>query len=283
MKQIFIISTLFLTLVSCDKYKDEEVTPLLPGSFGITLISETNPNGKVNSNGRISQTSETTFDLGPIKASSEFGFLLTNQGEELIFDITITSSNPSFAISPSSILELQPLNFVNLDEESNQGFIPIVSLDITHGNRINGIGFIEPLPAGFNDAIISFEGKTLNDSDTINLSLDFEISVSALVMDVELKSNGAVVDLTSPSGLSTTTLGDLGWIRTYNVGSNLEIENTGNVQIMLTIGSTLIKLNPSEIHTFNSTGIIQLDGDGTITNHERIQLGTDGVGYFKLN
>lgn len=283
MKQILTISTVVLVLVSCNKNWEDEVTPLLPGSFGVALLSETNPNGRVNSNSRISQTSETTFDLGHIKASSEFGFLLTNQGEQSIFDITINSSNSLFSISPTSISELQPSNFVNLEEESSQGFIPIISLDIIHGNRINGIGFIEPLPAGVNDATISFEGKTLNGSDTINLSLEIDVSVNALIMDVELKSDGEIIDLTKPIGLSTTTVGDLGWIRNYNVGSDLEIENTGNVQITLTIGSTQVELNPEEIQTFNSTGIVQLDGDGTITNHERIQLGTDGIGYFKLN
>ncbi|MEQ9302865.1 MAG: hypothetical protein RJQ14_03045, partial [Marinoscillum sp.] len=192
MKRIFTAFSVVLVLFSCNKNRDDEVTPLLPGSFGVTLISETNPNGRVNSNGRILQNSEITFDLGQIKASGEFGFLLTNQGEESIFDITINSSNPSFAISPSSISELQPTNFGNLEDEPSQGFIPIISLDITHGNRINGIGFVEPLPEGLNDAIISFEGKTLNGSDTINLSLEIDVSVSALVMDVELRSDGVV-------------------------------------------------------------------------------------------
>ncbi|MGL1886206.1 MAG: hypothetical protein OCD76_06800 [Reichenbachiella sp.] len=267
-------------IFSCNKCKNEEVTPLSSGSFGITLISETNPNGRINSTSRLAQTSEISFDLGQIKETRELGFLLTNQGETSIFDVVISSSNSSFAIFPTSISELKPLIFV--DNQSSLGLIPLINLTIIHGISPTGVGYAETLPAEINDAIITFEGKTLNGSDTVDVELEIDVIVSALIMDIELKSDGEIVDLTKPVAISKGLMA--GKVNHYNVGSNQEIKNIGNVKILLTVDSSAqVELNPSEAYSFNSKGLIQLDGNNTISNYNKFKLGHDRNVYLYFN
>lgn len=84
-------------------------------------------------------------------------------------------------------------------------------------------------------------------------------------------------------------------MRLYNVNTDsLEIENTGNVDIDLTYGSdndlygsdiAILKPNEKkqmEIISYNFM-TFQLDGNGTIADNNRIQLGNDGKGYFRIN
>ncbi|MGL1886205.1 MAG: hypothetical protein OCD76_06795 [Reichenbachiella sp.] len=281
MKQILTISALLLILVSCNEYKDEEGTPLSPGILGLQSNSESNSINGLNSTEQVSQTN-ITLDLGKIQATRELGFLLTNQGETSIFDVVISSSNSSFAISPTSISELKPLIFV--DNQSRQGLIPLINLTIMHGISPSGIGLTETLPAGINNTIIAFEGKTLNGSDTVDVELAIDVIVSALIMDIQLKSDGEIVDLTKPLGSACCYGIDTDDMRLYKAGSNHEIENTGNVKIFLTVGySTEIELNPSEVHSFTGDDLfIKLDGQGTVTDYNRIHLHDDGSGYLYL-
>ena len=82
----------------------------------------------------------------------------------------------------------------------------------------------------------------------------------------------------------------MGFMRLYSLSSNnIEIENTGNVSINLSYGqedgakqSIVIAPNVKEQIIFQWGDIFILDGNGTITDNDRIQLGNDGKGYFEL-
>jgi len=141
---------------------------------------------------------------------------------------------------------------------------------------------------GINTSVLTITGKTIDGSDTIDISSDFEFTVNAKVMDIKLYVDNSEIDLTKNYDGASTTLGGLGFMRLYRVKpGNLEIENTGNVTIDLTYGGNKEMLKPNEktqIEIFGGSNItFSLDGNGTIADNNRIQLGNDGIGYFMIS
>ena len=277
-------------VISCNKeddiienLKDDIIEMKEPGYFVLTELKNSVKSSTIDSQLKSAQAG---FDLGDLNASMQYSFILVNGGDQPIFDIALKTDNPSFAISPGAISLLE--GNARLNNTTSSGFIPLVSLGIVHGTRINGVGFSRVLPMGINTSVLTITGKTIDGSDTIDISSDFEFTVNAKVMDIKLYANNSEIDLTGNYLGASTTLGGLGFMRLYQVQSgNLEIENTGNVTIDLSHGSSNVMLEPNELTQIEISGgsnvTFSLDGNGTIADNNRIQLGNDGIGYFMVS
>lgn len=236
---------------------------------------------------------QTEFNLGDIKASREFYFLLGNASTNPITDITLEANDQSVVISPTTIssLSAQP-----------NDFLPLISVSVIHGVQINGVGFTDILEKGQHEILLTIKGKTTADGSTVNLESTFKLFVTAKVMDIELMDGGTVVDLTTPSSGTTGIIwaGGLGTIPGYIINSGtIAIKNTGNVPIAITVTSLLglapssAQVTPDQIVNLTlpvstdpaypfKTCVITLDGNGTITSYARIKLGNDGKGYIMI-
>jgi hypothetical protein len=180
--------TLMSQLFFACKKDDEKVTPpsSQAGYFVISSIDQSSI-----ANGRKSaETHDSEFDLGALLSSDKFLFLIANGGDEPIFNITLSSDNTPFEITPKSI-QLVP-------GTKGSAIIPLLTVGVTHGIRIKGIGTAPNLPKGENKATIRMTGKTLSGKDTIDVIGEFIVKVDAQVVDAKVLSGGinAVKDST---------------------------------------------------------------------------------------
>ena len=288
MKQkIIYLAFILFAITACNKNDENNKTS--PGSFVFTSIINTS----LKSVHVISDDSIiSNFQLGDLKASKEFLFLLSNGGDNPIFDIRLTTNHPQFTIVPETISTLSGKSSVE-----NDNFIPLISLGILHGTQLNGVGYTSLLPMGENSATLTITGKTVENGDTIELASEYGFTLNAKLMDISLFSNGQPIDLQNPPStiMSGRNFGGLGNLRLYNVDlSTLVIQNIGNVEISM----NQIDMNNGTFNTLDTISILpdqsatitlnthfttfSLSSNGTITNDSRIQLGNDGKGYFAI-
>lgn len=278
MKKIVYLFIIVIAVFSCKK---EDVTPSTPGYFILTELKS--PHLKSAS----ADSLKTQFQLGDIKASKEFYFILSNGGDEPIFDVEFKSDNPVFQIFPEKIDELVGAKTVN-------NMIPLIALNVIHGLQLNGVGYTNLLPMNTNSSTVTISGKILKDGVAVDIKSTFSFKVNALVMDINLLKDNLPMDITKHSMSVSSNLGGLGFVRLYQVSTgNITLQNSGNVDInstsytqnnmgLMIKGGTLplLKGNTLPLQLKSGLTIIELDSDGTITNDERIQLGNNGKGYF---
>jgi hypothetical protein len=233
---------------------------------------------------RQAQTSAIDFDMGDIRASQEFLFLLVNPGDTDVVDLNLGSDSDTFTVKPATIDRLPP--------QSEAYVLPIIRVAALHGVAVEGVGAIDLMPMGPNSATISVSGQSESLDDNggaTEVGFEALMSVEARVMDVELYDGTDLVDLTDPSGSSSTNLGGLGFQRFYYIGSAASLTNTGNVDIEVifydfndtpTVVDDL--LAPGASITVPSTVSTVGLKSNTVTNGARLQLGNDGVAYFRL-
>jgi hypothetical protein len=278
MKKIVYLFIIVMAVFSCNK---EDAAPSTPGYFILTeLKSPTLKNALVDS-------VKTQFLLGDVKASKEFYFILSNGGDEPIFDVEFKSDNPAFQLFPEKIDELAGAKTVN-------NMIPLIALNVIHGLQLNGVGYSNLLPMNSNASTVTITGKILQDGVAIEIKSTFSFKVNALMMDINLLKDNVPMDITQHSMSVSSNLGGLGFVRLYQVSTgNISLQNSGNVDInassytqnnlgLMIKGQTvpLSKGSSLPLQLKNGLTIIELDSDGTITNDERIQLGNNGNGYF---
>jgi hypothetical protein len=195
---------------------------------GVTLSEATSDSGYfvVSStgaaNGRIAASVPTSheFDYGPLLASDNFLFLIANGGDQPIFDVTLTSDNLPFDVSPSYIGKLPG--------KKETTIYPLLNVGVTHGVRLKGVGTAPLLPKGENKAIIRMKGKTLSGRDTIQVTGQFILKVNAMVVDAKLLSGG--IEALSVIN-EYTTLKD--WL--VEPAKRVHLINSGSVPIRATI------------------------------------------------
>lgn len=234
---------------------------------------------------------EKEFSLGDIKASREFYFLISNGGENSIFDITLSTDNSHFSISPENISSLSGMN----SKGAGTNIVPLIRLGVLHGIRLNGLGDAELLDMGNNHTELTITGKTIENVDTIDLESKFIFNVNAKIMDIEVYSNGQKINLSSPDG--SARFGNYGincQIPYYSAASDtIVIKNTGNVNVTInetTINdsgkrndlksNTLLQGQTVSVYLSNAYTILELESGGTITHSSRIRLCDTGRGYF---
>jgi len=255
---------------NCDAATDDEIA---------TVVESLRP-----AEVRQAQTSAVDFDMGDIRASQEFLFLLVNPGDTDVVDLSLSSDSDMFTVKPSTIDRLPP--------QSEAYVLPIIRVAALHGVAVEGVGAIDLMPMGPNSATVSVSGQSQAldaNSETTEVGFEALMSVEARVMDIELYDGTDVVDLANPSGSSSTNLGGLGFERFYYIGSTASMTNTGNVDIEVifydfndtpTVVDELLVPDGS-IAVPSTATTIGLKSN-TVTDGARLQLGSDGVAYFRL-
>jgi hypothetical protein len=233
---------------------------------------------------------ESDFNLGDLKASREFYFLLLNGGDEPIFDIHLQTGNDAFVITPDH-LDMLP-GKTTISGEDSPALIPLITLGILHGTQLYGVGYTDLLEMGGHASAIAVSGKTLAGSDTITVGDEFIVEVVARVMDISILDGQEELDLSDWDFAVSSNLGGLGFIRGYKVyHDDIEFSNTGNVPLQVSFGdewsvpSNNIILGPEETKSITLDDdhvYVRLNSDGTIADGNRIQLGNDGNGYLCL-
>jgi hypothetical protein len=275
MKKKFIyLAFLFLAVTACKK----DVEILKPGYF---LLSE----AQVISYDSV----KSNFMLGDLKSSKEFLFIISNGGDNPIFNIGLKSDNSQFTVAPETIGTL-----IGNSSMGSGNYIQFITLGILHGTRLNGVGYTNLLPMGENKATLTITGNTVENGDTIQLETEYGITVNAQIMDISLYSEDQPIDMQRPQGLvmSGGNYGGLGNLRMYNVqSSTLVLINTGNVDISIAQPANSKTIDAISLPAFQSVTItlsegitaFSLSSNGTITDDSRMQLGNDGKGYFAIN
>lgn len=273
--------------ISCEK-KDDEIQQYRSGYFLLTQIK--NPDLK-NTQTNTDEPIKSEFLLGDLKASKEFYFLLSNGGENPIFDIQLKTDNLQFTIIPERISILDG-EYITIRDN----IIPLISLGIIHGTQLNGVGYTNLLSMGENSSILTITGKTVENEDTIDLKSEFSFKINSKIMDIRIYENEQEINLLNPTGSVSSNYGGLGFIRYYSVTSNsIKIKNTGNVHITINVTAmdefgNDVNLNDISLPSDQSSDInlsyfftlLTLDSNGTITDDSRIQLGNNGKGYIVL-
>jgi hypothetical protein len=234
------------------------------------------------------QSSSIAFEMGAIRASRDFLFLLVNPGDTAVTGISLISSNPSFKIEPSSIDRLPP--------QKDAVVIPVIRVSAEHGISVGGVGTVDLLPMGENTTTVEILGSSV-DADSQAHTVEFvgDVRLTAQVMDVELFAGTQRVDLATPPHTGSSSVGGLGFISGYDVGSAPSIVNTGNVDIdvslrtsyaltaqtswLLAIGATLVL--PFVPNSDTQGNVVGLQSN-TVCDGSRFQVGNDGAAYFTL-
>lgn len=240
-------------------------------------------------------SSATSFDLGTIKASQNYYFLLSNAGDIPVTDVVITSTNDNFVVSPNKFDEISP--------QKNNYIMPVIKVSVTHGVSLNGVGFTDSLlPMGNNECTINIFGKTKNQNgNIIDINVNAKLKLYSEVANLELLDGNNTVDMAKP--LQTT------WFSTYLTKQyqcrTPAIVNSGNVDISVTnyqlVWATVsfseidrFTLKPNESRLLNypilytnngyyyKTINLKIDGSNTITNYNRLQLQSDGNSYISI-
>jgi len=308
---IFIACLLFTS--SCKKTKDDETIQVeeeghVPGFFTLTALN-------ISSNKNLRSSKNTlSYDLGEIKATDNFDFILTNGGDEPIFDINLTIDDEDiYNITPKNINVLPSNKYINYTNEI--GYIPVVSFEVIHGINPSGIGYADLLPIGKKTGVLTISGKTLSGIDTIQVSSTFEFDYTPLIMEFVFYRSGerlTLSDFDTYYFLGNTVADYLDHIIYYAYDSySMGIENTGNTALEVvmteryrtsmfteeTLGQSItFSLAPNEIKSLSPFSNhpyyynyeyyhldLSVNGFGTAFKSEFLKLQSDGKAYVSIN
>ena len=299
MKNLSLLVLLMALLLSCSKEHDE-IAPLnKPGNAPVEGTTSQKPGGFAVSrltnlsNGRSASSvpHQVKFDLGEVKASKEYLFILSNSGDVPVFDINIAIDHSQFEVSPRRIDTLGVNGTAN-------NLLPLITVGIKHGVALNGVGQLDLLEQGTHTGIVSIKGKTIISGDTVEVTADIEMIIEAKVADIDIYINDNLLNLGQPDFQSIGFVRSDGYYIPEN--SNIKVANTGNVSISLKYskiqyadGGNIsedeeITLGNNESKVFNwsaSTSdnvMITIDGKNTIMKHSKITQQKDGKGYISL-
>ncbi len=304
----YIFIACLLITSSCKKTSDEETRQFeekrAPGFFTLAALDSRSNKTLKSSNNTLN------YNLGEIKATDNFDFILTNGGDMPIFDINLKVNDESiYNITPKSINVLPSNKFINYSNEI--GYIPVVSFEVIHGINASGIGYADLLDPGKKTAELTISGKTLSGIDTVEISSVFKLDYSPLIMDFVFYRSGERLTL---SDFDTyyflgNTVGDFLDHIIYYVESNdnMQIENIGNTTLEVVVteryratsistdsyGQTMTfslaphettslnyLSNPSNKHTYHLD--LSVNGFGTALNSEFLKLQSDGKAYISI-
>jgi hypothetical protein len=130
-------------LAGCSKETDSPA----PGAGYFKLTQVGSPFTKSTAHA-TNISDEINFHLGDLKSSHEFYFILSNGGDNAVFDIRLETGHAQFTVSPSQISKLS-------GRDSSDGFIPLIAVGVIHGRQINGVGFAPLLAMGENTTTLT--------------------------------------------------------------------------------------------------------------------------------
>lgn len=235
------------------------------GRFGMSSLGKLE---KRTRDAAVEQGAQVKFNLGKIRGSSGFFFLLYNVGVTPITNVTLSIDNKAFSVFPTSIDTLIP--------SSDVGMLPIVKIAAFHGTPYDGVGNRPLLPQGKNDGVLHIQGtsKTASGADT-TIEMDAVMSLEALVMGLSVDGmNGALdisktLNMSDPSEVSKDfqsikELKTLVSTRTECIGDSIvTIRNTGNVTIHCTVLRSVYQLQTGK-YSIDTTSDSSVAAQGTM-------------------
>lgn len=261
-----IVSSLLL-IAGCSEQTTsgpEETTTLYPqsGKFGLSSMGKLE---KRSADAAVQSGSQITFNLGKIKGSSGFFFLLYNVGMTPITNVTLSIDNPAYSVFPSSMDTLVP--------GSDVGMLPVVKIAAFHGTPYDGIGTRPLLPMGNNKFVLHISGnsKTTSGTDTV-ITLDAEMNLEALVMDLSIIGINETLTPSPEGGVITGEVAKIEsgitkvnyYSTSCNADSILLIQNKGNVPLHCQI------YHSSYVTTTNNYAVVKI-ADTVIASKSSIQ------------
>lgn len=287
-KLIYFIAIVFLSQ-ACKKENINNSGNGISGKFALSQASNLKSVSVSEGNDSAS------FVLDTVKSSRSFYFILSNVGQEDITDVTITTDNSNFSVTPFTITTLTG------NYEGKTPLNQAISLDIVHGARINGIGYSGLLNMGDNTCNLTIKGQTFDGKSDVTIKLNVNIKIYAKLMAISLFQGTKEFDLTKPDG---TVMGGPGGVSSmfqyeYKNMPSVVVKNTGNETINLSLinedlQSTILQktiLNPKDTLVLNlpaNSGdgfvraFLKLDSKGTISDQAKLNIGTDGCGYISM-
>jgi hypothetical protein len=153
-----------------------------PGAFGLGYMKGLS---KSTANTAVKSGANVNFNLGSIKGSTAFYFLLYNTGSTPITNVTLSMADSDFTVYPSNIDTLIP--------GGTLGMLPIIKVVALHGTAFEGIGTRPLMPMGENKTILHISGTTkiMQVKDT-TATMDAGLDLVALVMNLSLRVDGAI-------------------------------------------------------------------------------------------
>jgi hypothetical protein len=306
MKNLILCLILFFLIVSCKKEKDN--VKLQSGQFSFSKLENYDSKLKSIKDQYFNSTMDlpqyqSLFDLGEIKSTKSFYFLLLNVGDMSIYDVILSSDNPNFQIFPTKISYLGSLKNISVID-SNLIF-PIITIGIEHGKRLNGYGNGTLLNMGENSATITIKGKTIQNNDTILLSINPSLIANAKIMDIKIYIDDQEINLSNPNGSLVSDIRAIGTVPYYLIdfiNKSIKIENIGNTQIEVqalgnsadTInldpnsnsiisnitGPTILQNMPSGGASWGSYIVMTFNSGGAAVKNDKLMVKDDGNAYF---
>jgi len=290
MKNFLYLLLIIMSLLGCKKENEGEILTTLPGQFALTLSSA------LKSTADLARDDSANFFLDTIKSSRTFNFSLRNIGQEDITNISITTDNSNFTVFPSTI-QLLPCA-----GGSNTALGQIISVDVIHGDRINGVGYAGLLNMGTNLCHLIIQGHTYDEkSDSIIAKLTANIRVYAKVLSVSLIQGGIPFDFSKPDSYVNSGPSGISSLSQYEYENTppVTLKNTGNTKINFSIinedlQNTILQqseLLPDDslilnLPINNGNGFVRaflkLDSNGTIVDKTKLNIGNDGCAYLSL-
>ena len=177
------------------------------------------------------------INLGCFYQSGNNYATLNNNTEYELTDVNITSSNPSFDVSPSYIASIGAPN-------KNTGVTPIVRFSVLHGSPLNTLGAESTMPRGANQSTITITGK-VNGQD---FKVEYVIGGTAKTMELEHRGDSCV--LSGPMYVGGTMNTNQGtYVENYEVVKPSGSDGSCSVNIIKEDRLTTLAV-PNDIITF---------------------------------
>lgn len=307
---------IFLFLLSCNKgtvmdtsseeTNDEGINVSRePGKFGFIMLKD--GLSKEEALKKIStsqQQTSITINLGDVKITRSYYFLLVNTGGAPITNITLSCPVTSFLVEPQAITSLDPL-----DQGTNLSLLPVIKVTVEHGVSPNGVGYTNNiLSPGQHTATLTIQGTTVDaNNNSIPVTLEVNLSVIARVVDVQLSDGNN--NILTPLSSSETYIfyNQMQVPYKYETPPTLKVTNTGNIDLTINlfmlsnynlqpITITNNTLPPNQTLTLelsdysqneirHATFLLEIDGNNTIVSPSSsiMQSLTTGKGYIALS
>lgn len=264
----------------------------LGGSF--SLVSLQDSSRSVRRDGANQRgTLPVDFDLGLLKASHEFFFILQNTGDNPISSISLEASDGYCQVTPSRISLLKPIG--------ESPVIPLISVGIEHGVVLNGVGFTGVRTPGVNTFTITVKGITEStNGEPGEVTSTFSFQFNAALADLELSDGTTEVHLPddkSGSAGSSYDIQGLGDVFIYKA-KNPILTNSGNVvldlylarydenamkYIELSLGELAPGMKKELADTMDSGNFLRINSKNTIFDPFKFQIGSRGDSFIFID
>lgn len=189
------------------------------------------------------------FDLGELKTTDTYLFVLKNTGTEDVTNVVLSSDNPDVTVTPSRIGVLQP--------DGQGGVVPVIKVSVQHGISQSGLRDTPLLSPGatlFNVTATGDAGVTAQASMGVTvLVANFDIVFNSYAWNLDYVTDCNWALYPELSSTATTELAELvgttqfsRWVSEAAYypevaisGHTCVIRNTGNANLVVTLYSHL--------------------------------------------